>query len=358
MFCAIVLQRSPPLKIGYVAGLTGRHSELGIGVRNGAMLAIETLNSVGGVNGRQIEMVIRDDKSDPTQGEKVISELITMELPVIIGPLLSKMATTTLSTILDKNVLVISPTMSTDAVNDKDDNFIRVIAESSFQGESIAAAITKTRNKNIAVVYDGTNSPYTEPIYTIFAKRMQEVGKRLSYVNDLMHGQEKELSKVADSIVAAGSDALFIITSGIDAAELCQQVRKRDKNIQFYGSNWVKTGRIIEIGGRSVEGMVLASIFERTDKSDTYKDFRARFMKKYKSEPNFTSVYAYEAIMLMAEGMMRSKSFDPEKIKAAILAQGEFQGLEETFRINQFGDVERSQALVQIQKGQFVRLDN
>ncbi len=347
-----------PVKIGYVAGLTGRHSELGIGVRNGVMLAVETLNMAGGVNGRQIEVVIRDDKSDPVHGKKVISELINMELPVIIGPLLSKMAQTTITTIAGKNVLVISPTISTDAVIDKDDNFIRVIPESSFQAETIATAVTKTKHRKIAVVYDGSNSPYTKPIYTLFKKRIQDAGNTITYVNDLMHGQEKNFSKVAADVVASDSDALFIVTSGIDAGELCQQVRKRDQDIQFYGSAWVKAGKIIEIGGRSVEGMMLATIFERTEKSVAYKDFRSRFLEKYKSEPNFTSVYAYEAVMVMSAGMKRSKSFEPEKIKAAILEQGEFQGLEETFRINRFGDVERSKSLVQIQGGHFMRLDH
>ncbi len=66
-------------------------------------------------------------------------------------------------------------------------------------------------------------------------------------------------------------------------------------------------------------------------------------------------VYAYEAVMVMAEGMRQSKNTDPKKIKAAILKQREFEGLEETFRINQFGDVERSESLVQIQNGQYVR---
>ncbi len=126
-----------PIKIGYVAGLTGRHSELGIGVRNGVTLAVDAINSTGGINGRKVEVVVRDDKSDPAQGTKVIKELLQMQVPVIIGPLLSKMASATLAAIDGQNVLVISPTISTDTVIDKDDNFLRVIAESSFQGESI-----------------------------------------------------------------------------------------------------------------------------------------------------------------------------------------------------------------------------
>lgn len=346
-----------PIKIGYVAGLTGRHSEVGIGVRNGVLLAVETINETGGINGRQIEVLLRDDKDDPKEAVRVIDELITLEVPVIIGPLLSKMANATIETIRGKNVLVISPTISTDQVSNRDDNFLRLISEGGYQGESIASAVLKTDLSRLAVVYDSANGAYTRPIYTIFNKRMVEGGKNIVYVNDLSGGQETDLVKVATEIVDLECDGLFIITSGIDAGELSQQVRKRDTDVQLYGSSWVKTGRVIEIGGRNVEGMILSTIFERSQKSPEYVEFATRLQQQFKSKPNFTSVYAFEAVQVMAEGMRSSNSFEPEKIKGAILEKSAFKGLEEDFRLNRYGDVIRSKSLVQIKDGHYVRFE-
>ena len=346
-----------PIQIGYVGGLTGRYSQLAIGVRNGVTLAVDTLNKNGGVNGRQIELVVRDDKSDPAEGEKIFTELIEMKIPVVIGPLLSKMAATTLRAIKEQNVLVISPTVSTDAILNMDDNFLRVIPESSFQAEIISAAITGTDIKSVAIVYDLANKAYTEPIYDVFKKRMTEAGVEIAYVNTLKNAKIKYFSVIADEIVDAAPDALFLVTSSIDGGELCQQVRKKDNAIIFYGSHWVKSGNIIEIGGRSVDGMFFASHYESNEKSDLYKEFHTKFINAFKSTPNFPSVYGYEAVMAMADGMGDSKSYDPERIKAAILAKGKFQGLEEIFKINQYGDAERSRSLVQIENGDFVRVD-
>ncbi len=346
-----------PIKIGYIAGLTGRHSELGIGVRNGVMLGIETINSTGGINGRSLELVIRDDKSDPVHGREVVEEFIQMQLPVIIGPLLSKMAGMTLDAIRNQDVLVMSPTISTNEVTDLDDNFFRVIPESNFQAEIIASALSQTDFKKIAIVYDSGNQAYTAPIFQLFKKLMEEDGREVSYVNDLSGRLDNTFSQVAHEIVTAGSEALFLVTSGIDAGELAQQIRKIDSNIQLYGSNWVKSGKIIEVGGRSVEDMIISSNYERDEKTELYKNFSRKFQEKYKAKPNFTSIYGYEAIFVLANGMITSKSTVPEKIKKAILSQGEFQGIEETFRINRFGDVERAKSLVQIQDGQFVRIN-
>lgn len=360
LFCCFLVScgEKEAVKIGYVAGLTGRHSELGIGVRNGVILAVDRINKAGGINGHRLEVVIRDDGGSPSQAAKALNELIEMEVPLIVGPLLSKMAQTTIDIIDGKNVLVISPTISTDLVANRDDNFLRLIPESSFQGESIASAITKTEYKKIAVIYDAQNSEYTKPIFDVFARRMKDSGREISYVNDLTGGQEKELAKVAEQIVGSQCEAVFFITSSIDAGEICQQIRKQEKTIQFYGAYWVKSGKIVEIGGRSVEGMILSTIFERSNKSTAYDEFAGQYEYEFKSKPNFTSVYAYETVMVMAEGMRLSNSFEPVEIKTAILTKAVFDGLEEQFRINRYGDVERSKSLVQIRNGEFVRLDS
>lgn len=348
---------SEPVKIGYVAGVTGRHSELGIGIRNGIHLAVSDLNESGGINGRKINLVVRDDGGSPEQAARVINELMDDNVQIIIGPLLSKMARATIEVITGRDVLVFSPTISTNALSKIDDNFLRLIPESSFQAESIAAAIHVSPHRQLGVVYDSSNAAYTKPIYELFKRRMDESGRNITYVNDLSGGQEKDLSAVADEIVEKNVDALFFVTSSIDAGELSQQIRKKDQDVQFYGTYWVKSGKIIEIGGRSVEGMILSTIFESPVKDQVYIDFEEKYKKQFIVEPNWPSVYGYESMMIIAEGAGEAGSFEPGEVKEAIIRIGEFEGLEEKIKIDEFGDAVRSRGLVQISDGTFVRLD-
>ena len=80
-FFAFVLfsgcQNSEPIKIGFSGGLTGRLADLGLNGRNGVILAVEEINRNGGVAGRQIELLIRDDRQDPDVARTVDEELIT-----------------------------------------------------------------------------------------------------------------------------------------------------------------------------------------------------------------------------------------------------------------------------------------
>ena len=69
-------ENTQPIKVGFVGGLTGRHSDLGITGRDGVIFAVEEINRAGGLNGRSVVLVIRDDKQDPEVARQVDKELI------------------------------------------------------------------------------------------------------------------------------------------------------------------------------------------------------------------------------------------------------------------------------------------
>ena len=61
---SIGCSKKDPIKVGFVGGLTGRMANLGTSGRDGALLAVELKNNSGGIKGRQVKLVIRDDKQD------------------------------------------------------------------------------------------------------------------------------------------------------------------------------------------------------------------------------------------------------------------------------------------------------
>ena len=347
--------QNEPIKIGFVAGLSGRNSQLGVSARNGIELAIDNINENGVLNGRKLELIVKDDKGDTETGKRVINELIDEGVTAIIGPVMSNMADSALESIKGKAVLMISPTISTDTIKDRDDNFIRVMPVASNEAKTMAQAVLKNGFKKTAVVYDASNREYTEPIYLIFKEFFEIQGNEITYVRAFEKDKEKKFSAIAREIVNSKPEALYMIMSGIDAAFLCQQIRKLDSKIMFYGSHWVKTGNIIEEGGRSVEGLTLVTPYEREEKTDEYKRFSNQYKKMYKTAPGFVSVYSYEATQLLLSGIKDCRDLRPESIKASIIKIGKFKGLEETFTINEFGDADRSNLLVVIRDGKFVR---
>src|SRR6202043_3808494 len=86
-FPAPAIANSDPIKIGYLPALTGPSSSTGIGINRGIQLAVQEINAAGGIDGRQIELVVRDTQSDPTKAVNGAAELTHSEkVSVVFGP--------------------------------------------------------------------------------------------------------------------------------------------------------------------------------------------------------------------------------------------------------------------------------
>ncbi|HEY6431282.1 MAG TPA: ABC transporter substrate-binding protein [Acetobacteraceae bacterium] len=79
---------SEPIRIGFLPALTGPSSSTGVGINRGTVLAVKEINAAGGVNGRQIELIVRDTQSDPTKAVNAAAELTRRDhVHVVWGPL-------------------------------------------------------------------------------------------------------------------------------------------------------------------------------------------------------------------------------------------------------------------------------
>src|ERR1700726_2864434 len=86
-FPAPAIANSDPIKIGYLPALTGPSSSTGVGINRGIQLAVQEINAAGGIDGRQIELVVRDTQSDPTKAVNGAAELTHSEkVSVVFGP--------------------------------------------------------------------------------------------------------------------------------------------------------------------------------------------------------------------------------------------------------------------------------
>src|SRR6478736_2583504 len=76
-----------PILIGYLPALTGPSSSTGVGINRGIQLAVQEINAAGGIDGRQIELVVRDTQSEPTKAVNGAAELIhAHKVSVMLGP--------------------------------------------------------------------------------------------------------------------------------------------------------------------------------------------------------------------------------------------------------------------------------
>jgi branched-chain amino acid transport system substrate-binding protein len=99
-----------PIRVGYLPALTGPSSSTGVGISRGTQLAVQEINAAGGINGRQLELVVRDTQSDPTKAVNASAELTNQEqVQVVFGPLNSGESLAVVPLLARSNTLQVHP---------------------------------------------------------------------------------------------------------------------------------------------------------------------------------------------------------------------------------------------------------
>ncbi len=136
-------QQQAPIKIGLAINLSGRGGEAGEYIRDGALLAIEEINSSGGVNGRLLELLIRDDQNSDEGIKNADESLINEDVVAIIGHSISANTIKAYPYVTSRNILLISPYAATTQLSSKDDFFLRTSVDCALYGEKMAALLQK-----------------------------------------------------------------------------------------------------------------------------------------------------------------------------------------------------------------------
>ena len=229
-------------KIGFVGGLTGKSSDLGIQGRSGVMLAVEEINQQGGINGRPLQLITKDDKQDPQIALKVDRELIDEGVVVIIGHMTSAMTEVALPLINEKKVLMINPAASTNKLSGIDDYFLRVI-NPGIQLTNLEAdyASRNLKLRRMATVYDLSNRAFSEEYAANFKSEFERLGGKVVSTDSFRAGHDVSFKNLAKKILKARPDGLLIVAGAVDTAMLCQHVRMAGSKMPILMSLWAQT---------------------------------------------------------------------------------------------------------------------
>lgn len=348
-------QKREPIRLGFVAGLTSRSADLGTAGRNGAILAVEQRNAAGGICDVPVELVVRDDRQDPATARMVVHELIGLRVAAIIGPMTSSMAMATVPEVNASKIVMVSPTVTTDALTGKDDNFFRVISTTSEYAAEIARFQYRLGCRRAAAIYDVDNEAYTLSWLNDFGAAFESIGGRMIKKTAFRSGSDGVFFHKVRELLAVKPDVLMVICNAVDAAVICQQVRKLDGKVRLGLSEWAATERVIELGGPASEGVYLDQYFNRDDTSARYTSFLRSYRQRFGLEPGFAGVAAYDAANVVLDAL--AVKGDKQTLKECLLGRADFPGIQQTISFDRFGDAHRKTYLTTIRNGKFVTVE-
>jgi branched-chain amino acid transport system substrate-binding protein len=225
------------VKIGVTQPLTGAFAADGNYVAEGAKLAAEAINKTGGVDGRQIQLVIEDNKSNPTEAAATAERLIVQDkVPVMMGAWGSSLTLAVMPKLMEYKVPMVVETSSSGKITTSGNPYIfRISPTSEMEAKAFAPLVKKMGIKKADFL--ATNDDFGKGSMQEFTKMLKAQGVAIG-ASETMGEDATDLSAQLAKIKASGGDTIFVTT---DVKQLTL-ILKQAKDQQV-------TARIITTGG-------------------------------------------------------------------------------------------------------------
>lgn len=348
--------RGEAIRIGFSGNLSGGAAHLGIDARNGTLLAVEEINAGGGIRGRPLELLVKDDQGDPATARRVDRELIDAGAVAIVGHVISSMTDAVLPMMNEKKVLLISPTSVSDIFTGKDDYLIR-LSPSARDVTRRFAYFSRLRIgvRKIAILYDSSNKAYSEDWVKNFKEAFEDGGGRIAAIHSFV--PEGDLEWHTKRLLETRPDGIAIVASGAHSARISQEIRKIDHDIPLFIAGWGMTDELLKLGGAAVEGAHFSYSFDRTSTAKPYLEFREKYAQRFGQPPDFAGKFAYESVQVLAQALENVSAPNGTNLKKAIIGQSDFSGLQGNFKFDAFGDVVAGTYIFTIRNGAYTRIE-
>lgn len=344
-----------PLQVGFIGGLTGPNSDNGQAGLNGVTLAIEEFNREGGVDGRLVELLVKDDAQSNEKAAESTQELVKAKVEAVIGPFTSAMAEVIVPITGKAGIFQVSPTITSMDFYGKDDNLFRINRTTRDNAGDYARFLSKRGIRRVAVAYDLRNKNFTESWLSEFNAALDQAGGTTAVAVPYTSSSQTPFDQVVSSMLKTSPQGLVFISGALDVARLAQQARRQAPKLPIIASEWAATEQLIDLGGKVVEGLIIVQNYDRDDPSERFRHFSEAYLKRFQRSPGYSSVSAYDAAVVVLQSLKNRKK--GESVKAAALRSGPYQGLQQTITFDANGDTPRKVFFTEIREGQYKKLE-
>jgi len=333
-----------PIRIG----LAGPFSDaVGAPMKRAAELAIAEINANGGIAGRPVELVARDDFGEPDSAIGVAAELVGAGVTVVIGHVYSGTTLATAPVYNQAGVTQISPSSSSPRVSDAGDYTFRVCPSDLQQGAALARFAAERLGLRRGTVFY-LNDDYGRGLRATFASEFSRLGGKLDEVVPYL-GDAPDLSIFLERVARRGTSEFIFLGGNRDEAEQAlATARARGIRIPILGGDGLEG---IEQAGSLAEGTYVSNGYLAGLDSPRNNEFVATWRKRYPdgSEPNQPAAATYDILYLLRDVIGRVGT-DRAKVRDAVAETGRqapaFPGVTGDIAFDARGDVPKQRVVI------------
>jgi branched-chain amino acid transport system substrate-binding protein len=345
---------SDEILIGEFGSMSGSEATFGISSHRGLMLAVDEINSTGGVLGKKIKLLSEDDQGKPSEAATVVQKLINKDKVIaVIGEVASSRSKAGAPICQQNKIPMISPASTNPEVTAIGDYIFRVCFIDPFQATVLSKfAINTLKVKKIAILKDVKNA-YSTGLSDFFEKEFKKMGGEIVEVQSFSSG-DKDFKAQLTAIKSKNPEAIFIPAYYTDVNLISIQSREVGITVPLLGSDGWESEKLTEGKAKdALEGCFFSTHVSTENPDPAIQNFIKKYKEKYGSMPDAMSFLAYDAGMILFDAIKRAGTVDPTKIKDEIAKTKDYNGVTGKITINDQRNAIKPAVILEIKGGQF-----
>lgn len=313
------------IKIGALFSLTGSGADYGQDEAEATRLAIEEVNKAGGINGKNIELIMEDGPADNVNTSvTAFQKLINVsKVPVVLGPTWDDVAAA-LAPLADRNkVVVLAPDASGGIEREQNyDYFFSIFAPEITEMQSLIQFLKSKGVKRVATVYN--LDPFSKQWRDTFAEVVKEHNLEITMDLPVSDPESKDFRTQIARLKNSKVDAIYVeFTSQDTKGPFMRQAKELKLASIITSSSTSDTQSLLDNYGQYMDGFYIAS----PKQTDAAKDLLKRFESKYgRPAKSPAAPYAYDAARMLVE-VLKQGARTGEEIRNALYQIKEFNGV-------------------------------
>jgi branched-chain amino acid transport system substrate-binding protein len=347
------------VKIGVNMELSGAVATYGQSTVDGIELAIDEVNAAGGIDGKQVELVKYDNKSDAAEATTLATKLMTEDdVACVLGPATSGAFKAEIPVANDNKVPVISGSATADDVtvdaSGVKEYAFRICFNDSYQGTAMANfAYKNLKVKKVVIILDNA-SDYSKGLAKSFKDTFTEVGGTIAAEEAFVAG-ETDFNAVITKIKDKDFDAIFIPGYYQEAGLIIKQARAQGIDVPIMGADGFDSPTLVELSGAAAANDIyFSNHYSSLDEESVVVDFIKAFKEKHEKDPDAFNALGYDLAKFACDGIGRAGGEGGEALKDALAGTEEFKGVTGTFSVDENHNPVKAVVVIEMQEGKQV----
>ena len=306
--------------LGVSGPLTGGAAVYGNAVANGAQIAVDEINALGGI---QFTLEAQDDEADGEKAINAYNTLLDDGMQVLVGPVTSGAGIAVAAQAYADRVFCLTPSGSSTDVIDGNDNMFQVCFTDPNQGKASADYMAENfAGCKVAVIYRNDDA-YSQGIHDSFVAECAEVGVEVVDDETFTDATSTDFSVQLTAAQAAGADMIFLPIYYTPASVILKQAADMGYAPTFFGVDGMDGILTLEGFDTSLaEGVMLLTPFSADAADDLTQNFVAKYQDAYGEVPNQFAADAYDAVYIIKAALEAAgctADMSPEDICEALI---------------------------------------